>query len=93
MMRASGFGWGAASLRRGGNPPAPAFPRRGKRERGVPIPSCRLFSSRRHTPLSLSRHRKAPVAFLSILLAQKPVGLLHRGDLRNSCVNRPCQVR
>ena len=34
MMRASGFGWRAACLRRGGNPPAPAFPRRGKRERG-----------------------------------------------------------
>src|SRR2546430_684597 len=27
--RASGFGWRAACLRRGGDPPAPAFPRRG----------------------------------------------------------------
>jgi hypothetical protein len=41
MMRASGFGWRAACLRRGGNPPAPAFPRRGKRERGNQIPRCR----------------------------------------------------
>src|SRR5262249_10295125 len=35
----------------------------------------------KRTPLSLSRYRKAPVEFLSVLLAQKPVGLLHRGDL------------
>src|SRR6185295_703341 len=28
------FCWRAACQRRGGNPPAPAFPRRGKRERG-----------------------------------------------------------
>ena len=33
-MRASVFCWLAACFRRGGNPPAPAFPRRGKRERG-----------------------------------------------------------
>ena len=33
-MRASAFGWRAACCRRGGNPPAPACPRRGKRERG-----------------------------------------------------------
>src|SRR5580658_5509361 len=33
-MRASVFCWRAACLRRGGNPPAPACPRRGKRERG-----------------------------------------------------------
>ena len=36
MMRASAFGWPRSVLRRGGNPPAPAFPRRGKRERGRP---------------------------------------------------------
>jgi len=33
-MGASAFCWRAACQRRGGNPPAPAFPRRGKRERG-----------------------------------------------------------
>jgi len=33
-MRASAFCWRAACQRRGGNPPAPAFPWRGKRERG-----------------------------------------------------------
>ena len=33
-MRASAFCWRAACQRLGGNPPAPAFPRRGKRERG-----------------------------------------------------------
>jgi hypothetical protein len=33
-MGASAFGWRAACLRRGGNPPAPAFPWRVKRERG-----------------------------------------------------------
>src|SRR5215469_2752910 len=33
-MRASVLCWRAAGMRRGGNPPAPAFPRRGKRERG-----------------------------------------------------------
>jgi hypothetical protein len=33
-MCASAFCWRAACQRRGGNPPAPAFPRRGKRERG-----------------------------------------------------------
>ena len=33
-MCASAFGWHIACQRRGGNPPAPAFPRRGKRERG-----------------------------------------------------------
>ena len=33
-MCASAFCWGTACQRRGGNPPAPAFPRRGKRERG-----------------------------------------------------------
>ena len=36
MMRASVFGWPRSVSRRGGNPPAPAFPRRGKRERGRP---------------------------------------------------------
>ena len=34
MMCASAFCWHTACQRRGGNPPAPAFPRRGKRERG-----------------------------------------------------------
>jgi hypothetical protein len=33
-MRASAFCWRAACQRLGGNPPAPAFPRWGKRERG-----------------------------------------------------------
>jgi hypothetical protein len=33
-MCASAVCWRAACQRRGGNPPAPAFPRRGKRERG-----------------------------------------------------------
>jgi hypothetical protein len=33
-MRASAFCWRAACQRLGGNPPAPAFPQRGKRERG-----------------------------------------------------------
>jgi hypothetical protein len=33
-MCASAFCWHTACQRRGGNPPAPAFPRRGKRERG-----------------------------------------------------------
>ena len=33
-MRASAFCWHTACQRRGGNPPAHAFPRRGKRERG-----------------------------------------------------------
>ncbi len=33
-MRASAFCWRVACFRRGGNPPAPACPRRGKRERG-----------------------------------------------------------
>jgi hypothetical protein len=33
-MRASAFCWRAACQRLGGNPPVPAFPRRGKRERG-----------------------------------------------------------
>ena len=33
-MCASAFGWHIACQRCGGNPPAPAFPRRGKRERG-----------------------------------------------------------
>ena len=33
-MRASAFCWRAACQRLGGNPPTPAFPRRGKRERG-----------------------------------------------------------
>src|SRR6516164_4509228 len=33
-MCASAFCWRTACQRRGGNPPAPAFPRRGKRERG-----------------------------------------------------------
>ena len=33
-MGASAFCWRTACQRRGGNPPAPAFPRRGKRERG-----------------------------------------------------------
>jgi hypothetical protein len=34
LMCASAFCWHTACQRRGGNPPAPAFPRRGKRERG-----------------------------------------------------------
>jgi hypothetical protein len=33
-MCANAFCWHTACQRRGGNPPAPAFPRRGKRERG-----------------------------------------------------------
>ena len=33
-MCTSAFCWRTACQRRGGNPPAPAFPRRGKRERG-----------------------------------------------------------
>jgi hypothetical protein len=33
-MRAGASCWRAACQRRGGNPPAPAFPRRGKRKRG-----------------------------------------------------------
>jgi hypothetical protein len=35
-MRASAFGWPRSVSRLGGNPPAPACPRRGKRERGRP---------------------------------------------------------
>ena len=34
LMCASAFCWRTACQRRGGNPPAPAFPRMGKRERG-----------------------------------------------------------
>ena len=47
-MRDSAFCWRAACFRRGGNPPAPAFPRRGKRERGRPnslLPQAEFFRS------------------------------------------------
>jgi len=49
---ASVFCWLVTCLRRGGNPPAPAFPRRGKRERGIQFPCCRrlLLSSAAANP-------------------------------------------
>jgi len=48
-MRASAFCWRAACQRLGGNPPAPAFPRRGKRERGCSDFLVAAGSSRWHS--------------------------------------------
>src|SRR5262252_4463091 len=55
-MRASAFCWHTTCQRRGGNPPAPAFARRGKRERGcseflVAAGSSRWHSANAGTPL------------------------------------------
>src|SRR6516162_8783410 len=48
LMCASAFCWHTACQRRGGNPPAPAFPRRGKRERGCSDFLAAAGSSRWH---------------------------------------------
>jgi hypothetical protein len=49
LMCASAFCWHTACQRRGGNPPAPAFPRRGKREKGCSEFLVAAGSSRWHS--------------------------------------------
>ena len=76
-MGASAFCWRAACQRRGGNPPAPAFPRRGKRERGSSDFLAAAGSSRWHS--ASAGHAagllcaRSSSTFLSITIT-KPIG-------------------
>ena len=79
-MRDSVFCWRAACQRRGGNPPAPAFPRRGKRERGRSnslLPQANFFT-RPASGIPVVARRYAPwVAPRADCPA--PTWLLHEG--------------
>jgi hypothetical protein len=77
VQRASAFCWRAACQRLGGNPPAPAFPRRGKRERGcsdflVAAGSSRWHSANVGEAAGLLCARSSST-FLSITIT-KPIG-------------------
>ena len=76
-MCASAFCWRTACQRRGGNPPAHAFPRRGKRERGSSDFLAAAGSSRWHS--ASAGHAagllcaRSSSTFLSITIT-KPIG-------------------